>query len=288
MSWDAFRNVLDKSPRRSSQQTTASDHDLWSRHMGLIVLRLSRKARTAKRSPLKTMTTMSTPTGDLRTILIILFGSLIICETMHSYSHSSFSNHRCLCHLISVPLVHFGLLLLGSLLWTSFSSAFQIVHTSQQNSITSLEQVRMSSSLPGPTASTPLLQAHATNSSYNDGSRAHSPNPPFRPNSLSPFRRRRRSSPPIQLLPTITVVLLFVGVAFIAWDVSSFGNCYFKPLCRALGSGRFRDEEVWWRNAGAYAPWRSRGDGGGKRGLPRGCEIDQVNIVRLLSSQGSS
>jgi hypothetical protein len=64
----------------------------------------------------------------------------------------------------------------------------------------------------------------------------------------------------------------------IAWDVSSYGDCYFQSLCNALGDGT-RLDRVWWENSGAYAPWRSGGPGGGKRGLPRGCEINQVTLV---------
>jgi len=63
-----------------------------------------------------------------------------------------------------------------------------------------------------------------------------------------------------------------------AWDISDYGNCYFKSLCKVLGSGEDLDE-IFYQNAGAYAPWRSRGPGGGKKGLPRGCEINQVTLV---------
>ncbi|GFZ50736.1 hypothetical protein JCM24511_08494 [Saitozyma sp. JCM 24511] len=145
--------------------------------------------------------------------------------------------------------------------------------------------------IPGPTASTPLLQAHSAQSSYRTSrptSPSHSPSAspspaPYgstRPRpSLSPFRRHRRRTPPIHAFPAVLAVLLFAAVAFVAWDVSSIGRCYFKPLCRILGDSAVSAEEIWWRNAGAYAPWRSRGDGGGRKGLPRGCEIDQVNIL---------
>jgi hypothetical protein len=40
-------------------------------------------------------------------------------------------------------------------------------------------------------------------------------------------------------------------------------------------------KDVWWRNSGPYAPYHALGTGGGRTGLPRGCEVDQVNVVRL-------
>ena len=131
--------------------------------------------------------------------------------------------------------------------------------------------------LPPVDSRTPLLASRFENS--------YSPSPgpsrPFSsravPSSLHVLRRRRHST--IHFLPAFfTFVLLFI-VAFLAWDVSSFGNCYFAPVCRMLGDGRERMGSVWWRDAGAYAPWKSLGSGGGKRGLPRGCEINQVNLV---------
>jgi hypothetical protein len=114
---------------------------------------------------------------------------------------------------------------------------------------------------------------------------SHSPGPadrPPNPTNLSTYRlsKRRRRSPPIQTIPAFITVTILLFVAFIAWDVSSIGNCYFAPLCKLLGEGGERVQDVWWRNAGAYAPWRSLGPGGGHRGLPRGCEINQVTLVR--------
>ncbi|EIW73298.1 hypothetical protein TREMEDRAFT_67315 [Tremella mesenterica DSM 1558] len=64
-------------------------------------------------------------------------------------------------------------------------------------------------------------------------------------------------------------------MVLVVWDVSPVGNCVLRPLCRALGEGRGK-EEVWWRNAGAYAPYRPLGEG--RERLPRGCELDQVTI----------
>jgi len=49
-----------------------------------------------------------------------------------------------------------------------------------------------------------------------------------------------------------------------------------------LGDGNETKKDVWWRNSGPYAPYRSLGPGGGRTGLPRGCEIDQVNVVGHL------
>lgn len=91
--------------------------------------------------------------------------------------------------------------------------------------------------------------------------------------------KRRRHTPHIQFIPFILAGSVFLLVLLIAWDVSSFGNCYFKPLCRMLGDGSLNSREVWWMNSGPYAPWKPVGPGGGRRGLPRGCEIDQVNVV---------
>ena len=81
-------------------------------------------------------------------------------------------------------------------------------------------------------------------------------------------------------MPFILAATVFVFVFFVAWDVSTYGNCYFKPLCRILGDGSESLREVWWMNSGPYATWKAVGPGGGRTGLPRGCEIDQVNVVR--------
>ena len=101
--------------------------------------------------------------------------------------------------------------------------------------------------------------------------------------SNSRFRRRRERTrtPVAAFFPAFITVVLLSFASFAAWDVSSAGNCWLEPLCRILGDGE-RTEEVWWRNSGAYAPWKSLGVGGGKRGLPRGCAINQVTIVCCL------
>jgi hypothetical protein len=127
----------------------------------------------------------------------------------------------------------------------------------------------MSSSLSA-TATTPLLPS----------SREISPRPPLA-RDPSTFRavRRRRGTPPVHLLPALVTITVFILVCFAAWDVSSYGKCYFTPLCRILGDGQDGLEEIYGRNSGAYGPWRSHGPGGGKLGLPRGCEINQVSIV---------
>lgn len=146
----------------------------------------------------------------------------------------------------------------------------------------------MSSGLPGPTASTPLLhsQAGPSNLRTQPGSPALSytstlpdPSSASRP-FLSPLsKRRRRASPVIRVVPGILVLILVTAFVFAAWDVSSVGACYAPWLCKMLGKGRWRDDEVYWRDTGAYAPFRSRGTGGGQINLPRGCVIDQVNVV---------
>lgn len=148
----------------------------------------------------------------------------------------------------------------------------------------------MPSAIPGPTASTPLLQAQAASSSA-AARRSPSPSPsqshrqsyhtPPSPLLLPRRRRRRSPTPRFPLVPTIVIFGTFALIAFAAWDVSSIGNCYFPGLCRALGKGKGIKEDVWQRNIGSYAPYRSQGEGGGKHNLPRGCEINQVNIVSL-------
>lgn len=146
----------------------------------------------------------------------------------------------------------------------------------------------MSSSYPGPTASTPLLHAQAGPSHLRPGpaSPALSYTDSLDPSAsqarplLSPLsKRRRKASPIVRVLPGILILAIFTAFVFVAWDVSSVGACYVPWLCRILGKSKWRDDEVFWRNTGAYAPFRSRGTGGGQINLPRGCVIDQVNVV---------
>ncbi|ORY34332.1 histidine phosphatase superfamily [Naematelia encephala] len=127
--------------------------------------------------------------------------------------------------------------------------------------------------LPGPSSTTPLL------TSYHSRSRSPSPNPTT-PTHLSLGRlRRRRAAPPIHYLPAVLLFSILAFFSFIVWDISSIGNCYIEPLCRILGEGREGVSDVWWRNGGAYSPRRAMGPGGGSKNLPRGCSIDQVNIL---------
>ena len=141
--------------------------------------------------------------------------------------------------------------------------------------------------LPQASSTTPLLAP----------SNLLSPRPSVSRNpSVPPIRLRRQSTPPIVVFPAILTIFLLAFTALVAWDVSSLGNCYFAPLCRILGDGKERTDAVWWRNAGAYAPWRPLGAGGGHRGLPEGCEINQVTVVSpapdvisgLVLNQGQS
>ncbi|KAK1926180.1 histidine phosphatase superfamily [Papiliotrema laurentii] len=139
--------------------------------------------------------------------------------------------------------------------------------------------------LPAPNSRTPLLAAHSSaqpSSSQSRSSRARSPNPSARPILVPTVshagRTRRKRSPNHRTVPAILIFVLVGLTAMIAWDVSSYGDCYFQSLCNALGDGT-RLDRVWWENSGAYAPWRSGGPGGGKRGLPRGCEINQVTLL---------
>ena len=142
-------------------------------------------------------------------------------------------------------------------------------------------------SAPHPNSRTPLLAAQVSSQrpSSSRSPRNQSPNPQARIRQSSQFspnrnRRRgqRRKSPPIQLAPALAALGILAFFLFMAWDVSRYGNCYFDSLCRALGTGEDLDD-IFFQNAGAYAPWRSGGPGGGKRGLPRGCEINQVTVV---------
>ena len=135
------------------------------------------------------------------------------------------------------------------------------------------------SNAPGPSrpsATTPLLASPRPGAStYRDPSVVRYQSLP----SLGRLPHKRRRTPHIQLVPFLLTFTVFVFVILIAWDVSAFGNCYFKPLCRILGDGCENLREVWWINSGPYAPWKAVGPGGGNRGLPRGCQIDQVNVV---------
>lgn len=136
------------------------------------------------------------------------------------------------------------------------------------------------SAVPGPsrpTTTTPLLA---------------SPRGVHQPRDLSAVRyhslpslgrlpsKRHRHVPHVQVIPCVLLGAVFVFAVVIAWDVSSYGKCYFRPLCRILGDGNESMREVWWKNSGPYATWKPVGPGGGRNGLPRGCEIDQVNVVR--------
>ena len=79
------------------------------------------------------------------------------------------------------------------------------------------------------------------------------------------LRKRRLRTPVAAFFPAVITVVLLALASFAAWDVSSLGKCWLAPLCRVLGDGE-RLAEVWRRNTGAYAPWTSVGEGGGKRG----------------------
>lgn len=124
---------------------------------------------------------------------------------------------------------------------------------------------------PRPTSTTPLL-----------GDARRSPSEANRPSPSrlgSSHRRRRGRAPHIQTFPAIVLCTLLILAGLAIWDVSPLGDCYFKPLCKILGDTWDEKDSVWWRNAGAYAPWRANGPGGGRRGLPQGCEVGQVTIV---------
>lgn len=135
------------------------------------------------------------------------------------------------------------------------------------------------SNAPGPSrpnATTNLLASPRPGASkYRDPSAVRYGSLP----SLGRLPAKRRRTPHIQFVPFLLASSVFIFVIFIAWDVSTYGNCYFKPVCRILGDGSESMREVWWINSGPYAPWKPVGPGGGSRNLPRGCQIDQVNVV---------
>ena len=155
----------------------------------------------------------------------------------------------------------------------------------------------------GPSSRTPLLQAHhatrhspsltpsrppypsqlSTSSNPPPESYTEPPSRATSPYPSRPYRKRRRRTPPLPVLPTVVLLTCAALLVFAAWDVSSVGNCYFPSICRALGKGKGRKDEVYARNTGAYAPYVSQGPGGGRVNLPRGCEINQVNIVSLVT-----
>ncbi|WWC58080.1 uncharacterized protein I303_100615 [Kwoniella dejecticola CBS 10117] len=90
--------------------------------------------------------------------------------------------------------------------------------------------------------------------------------------------RRRGQRRPIPLFSILFTTSILVIVSFLAWDVSTYGRCHVKPLCRAL-SGKSGLEQTWWRNQGPYSPFKPLGPGGGNKGLPKGCELSQVTIL---------
>ncbi|OCF36112.1 hypothetical protein I316_01984 [Kwoniella heveanensis BCC8398] len=122
---------------------------------------------------------------------------------------------------------------------------------------------------PLPTVNTPLLrpaiQVHSqsqTRLSHRARRRDH---------------RRSKRTFLANILPASIALILLLAFAFIAYDVSSLGDCV-TPLCRALGGDKGL-EDIWWRNQGPYAPFRSLGKFGAQKGLPRGCEVDQVTVL---------
>ncbi|WVQ93834.1 hypothetical protein IAU59_000912 [Kwoniella sp. CBS 9459] len=129
---------------------------------------------------------------------------------------------------------------------------------------------------PLPTVNTPLLrpaiQVHSQ-SELGSGSRG--------PIHRSRRRNNRHGSKKrtflANVLPALVALVLLLAFTFVAYDVSSLGRCV-SPLCKALGGDRDL-EDVWWRNQGPYAPFRSLGKFGAQKGLPRGCEVDQVTIL---------
>ena len=137
------------------------------------------------------------------------------------------------------------------------------------------------------TSTTPLLEAVSSRSrSPSPRPRAFSPNLRRSSSSeplLGEYVRRRRRSPRRYVHPALITVVLVALIALVTWDVSPIGRCYLRPLCRALNR-KDPMAEVYWRNAGPYAPWKSLGAGGGPKGLPRGCKLDQVNLVRKLGA----
>ncbi|ORX34649.1 histidine phosphatase superfamily [Kockovaella imperatae] len=127
----------------------------------------------------------------------------------------------------------------------------------------------------------PPIEPNESYVSYASIPRSNTPPPRFISRSRSRLAavRRRQRTPIAAFFPAFVTIVLLGFASFAAWDVSSAGNCWIEPLCRILGSGD-RLENVWWRNSGAYAPWKSLGPGGGKRGLPRGCKVNQVTVLQ--------
>lgn len=119
------------------------------------------------------------------------------------------------------------------------------------------------------TATTPLLRRSSTDSSA-------------RSKRVRRRHRPRRPGPPIYTYPAIFSLFLFALATIAAWDIS-VGKCKIPGLCRVLGGIQEPLEKVWMRNAGPYAPYMSRGHGGGAAGLPKGCKVDQVSIVSLVA-----
>ncbi|KAL1404998.1 hypothetical protein Q8F55_008616 [Vanrija albida] len=93
----------------------------------------------------------------------------------------------------------------------------------------------------------------------------------------TPGARKPRRAPPVQFLPAVVTLVLFAAIALAAWNLS--GGCSLPWLCDALGGPRESFEAVWWRNTGPYAAYRALGHGGGARGLPEGCVVDQVSVL---------
>lgn len=133
-----------------------------------------------------------------------------------------------------------------------------------------------------PTSRTPLLPRASTSDirqSPRRGSRA-TPAPSIATNTPGTSRHRRRA-PPVHYLPAAFALFLFVLATVAAWDIS-VGACALPWLCRLLGGVQEPLDAVWARNTGAYAPWRSRAAvPASLAGLPRGCAVDQVTIVRV-------
>lgn len=92
--------------------------------------------------------------------------------------------------------------------------------------------------------------------------------------SVSSRGSRRRKAPPIHYLPALIAVILFT-VTIVAWSLSAV-PCGIPHLCRE------RFINVLARNTGTYAPFQEQH----YHGLPATCKVDQVSIVRSISSPG--